>query len=787
MIKSYEYFEKIVRKLLIFSILVLISGFYLNDTFADHSQITIVPASGSGAPGCEETADGCYIPSTATIDVGGTVIFSNTDSAAHTFTSGIPVTNDGVFDTSLLMVGSTFEWTPTEAGEQPYYCRAHPWMTGIITVESTSPSVSSSITTSNQKISLREHSSDVFNYKISIPVSTGIIPAESGDMIIDPGVGLMGYIMLFNEDWSGYSDSQIISEFLEITSTECTGTCKPLTNPTEPKITQIDVDHKKVSFNYNFQDDFSGSMIVFKRTNELHIAGNQIWTIQLNADQELQTPESNSAYKRILDSFKPVNIRTVENTVSNYNNDQEIEEEINQNDDSKTKEDEVLTKTFRTIHNNISIEINGWEVFPIDESEDLLAIYGKILNNKETEEQKDLYYTIPIFWVNVGSDSHRESRSELKIFDDFQVINYQDNPIYEQKTGTEFLIPFKIPHESHLNSDIDLELARYKNISMSSFKIEDGVIGNVKELKYGGIYDTLEELMSKINRGEILKLLEPDEDKIVIKKIELMSQSNKDLLIINLEITPENELGFGIYNDERLYAIEELVPDDLILLGEYRFNTYSESADETGDWDTYSNTFTEDITFLGTEKKGNKDWDAECPVYFGKTIQAGITDNIKYCFEIPKNVNYFIYKENIFSKDALKSQSMFGTSNTPSNGGGCLIATATFDSELAPQVQKLREIRDSKLLSTESGSQFMEHFNTFYYSFSPIIADYERENPVFKELIRAGITPMLSTLSLMDYAESESEVLGIGISLIILNGIMYVGLPVFGIIIAKKR
>ena len=123
----------------------------------------------------------------------------------------------------------------------------------------------------------------------------------------------------------------------------------------------------------------------------------------------------------------------------------------------------------------------------------------------------------------------------------------------------------------------------------------------------------------------------------------------------------------------------------------------------------------------------------------------------------------------------------------PPSGGGCLIATATFDSELAPQVQKLREIRDSKLLQTESGSQFMEHFNSFYYSFSPIIADYERENPVFKEIVKAGITPMLSTLSLMDYADTESEVLTIGISLIILNGMMYVGLPVFGIMIAKKR
>jgi hypothetical protein len=121
------------------------------------------------------------------------------------------------------------------------------------------------------------------------------------------------------------------------------------------------------------------------------------------------------------------------------------------------------------------------------------------------------------------------------------------------------------------------------------------------------------------------------------------------------------------------------------------------------------------------------------------------------------------------------------TSESSSKGGGCLIATATFDSELAPQVQKLREIRDSKLLSTESGSQFMESFNTFYYSFSPIIADYERENPVFKELIRAGITPMLSTLSLMDYAESESEVLGIGIGVILLNLGLYLGIPVFAI------
>ncbi len=104
--------------------------------FADHSEVTIVPAAGSGAPGCEDTADGCYIPGTATVDVGGVVIMTNTDSAAHTYTSGTPDGGpDGVFDTSLLMVNNSFEWNPMTVGEQPYFCMVHPWMQGVIIVQ----------------------------------------------------------------------------------------------------------------------------------------------------------------------------------------------------------------------------------------------------------------------------------------------------------------------------------------------------------------------------------------------------------------------------------------------------------------------------------------------------------------------------------------------------------------------------------------------------------------------------------------------------------------------------
>ena len=112
-------------------------------------------------------------------------------------------------------------------------------------------------------------------------------------------------------------------------------------------------------------------------------------------------------------------------------------------------------------------------------------------------------------------------------------------------------------------------------------------------------------------------------------------------------------------------------------------------------------------------------------------------------------------------------------------GGGCLIATAAYGTELAPQVQFLREIRDNTVMSTASGTAFMTGFNQLYYSFSPTIADMERENPMFQEVVRAFITPMVSTLSIMTLAEdgSEVEVLGLGISVIALNLGMYIAAP----------
>ena len=124
-----------------------------------------------------------------------------------------------------------------------------------------------------------------------------------------------------------------------------------------------------------------------------------------------------------------------------------------------------------------------------------------------------------------------------------------------------------------------------------------------------------------------------------------------------------------------------------------------------------------------------------------------------------------------------------------SEGGGCLVATAAYGSELAPQVQHLRELRDNKLSQTNSGSDFMNAFNRIYYSFSPQVADLEREHPLFKEAVKIGLTPMLLSFSLLDYVDmsSDIEAIGYGTGIILLNLGMYFATPVLVIVRLGKR
>lgn len=137
------------------------------------------------------------------------------------------------------------------------------------------------------------------------------------------------------------------------------------------------------------------------------------------------------------------------------------------------------------------------------------------------------------------------------------------------------------------------------------------------------------------------------------------------------------------------------------------------------------------------------------------------------------------------TKSSVQSTSM--STPTAEQKKGCLIATAAFGTELAPQVQLLREIRDEVLYNTGSGTAFMAGFNDFYYTFSPTVSDWERQNPLFKEAVKTTITPMLSILSILNYVDvdSEQEMLGYGIGVVLLNIGMYFVVP--AIVIVKLR
>jgi len=168
---------------------------------------------------------------------------------------------------------------------------------------------------------------------------------------------------------------------------------------------------------------------------------------------------------------------------------------------------------------------------------------------------------------------------------------------------------------------------------------------------------------------------------------------------------------------------------------------------------------------------------------------SSISDNLKTVDEQEKLLRQAANSFEIVSSGTPIPETEVTSQTTPSEGGGCLIATAAYGSEMAPQVQFLRELRDNTILQTQSGTAFMTGFNQFYYSFSPAVADYERENPMFKEAVKLTLTPLLTSLAILNYVDidTEQEMLGYGIGVILLNIGMYFVAPTAVIIAIKNR
>ncbi len=174
------------------------------------------------------------------------------------------------------------------------------------------------------------------------------------------------------------------------------------------------------------------------------------------------------------------------------------------------------------------------------------------------------------------------------------------------------------------------------------------------------------------------------------------------------------------------------------------------------------------------------------PVEFTSSGEHQVVIEMEGILFQPIPLETTVFTINVGGDDSTQSPQI---SDNTSEGGGCLIATAAFGSEMSPQVQQLRELRDNVVMQTASGHTFMTGFNQIYYSFSPYVADFERENVVFKETVKVMLTPMLTSFSILTHVpiDTEQEMLGYGIGVILLNIGMYFVAPAVLISVLRKK
>ena len=305
------------------------------------------------------------------------------------------------------------------------------------------------------------------------------------------------------------------------------------------------------------------------------------------------------------------------------------------------------------------------------------------------------------------------------------------------------------------------------------------LIGNQlldKEIRdAGGFYDVLNKLTEN-EFTEFSLTLRPDNDDILRTITVTLSTSGLPEEMLTDTIDPLNLIGASVadfpqdkiyrskYFSEGFFPLNSIFNVIVITEPDYKVKNVNSGLIET----ISTSADLEDSGWFFTSNSNGK---IEGRYLFGTDSSVSKHDLI---FSITNNKSEYLGVQLERPVEVTESES------PESPGGGCLIATAAFGSEMAPQVQFLREIRDNTVLQTESGTNFMASFNHFYYSFSPAIADYERENPVFKETIKLALTPLLSSLTLLQFIDinSESEMLGYGIGIILLNIGMYLVAPV---------
>ena len=712
-----------------------LATFEVNTSAVSTNTIGAVEESGF-SQSCVDT--GCYTPLTAVVNYGDTVTMTNTDpTGVHTFTSGtvngFTPNPSQIFDSGVLMSGDTFQWQADVSGQVPYYCMLHTWMVGTIVVQ--------------------EENSSTTN---SIPIP---IPTSQPDIVTSAGTAAL------SETSVNITPGQ--SEQIKIYGT----------------INDVDKS-TRVSITYTYPDGTTDGGTIFTTDTG-------VYETYLNLDKN-----SPSGNYEILVTAKGKILGTLILQV----NDKKLESHPFEN--IETNPEIISQPITESITNVMPKSISE---SPLDEP---LGIASFVDASKDPQHYIDRYNNEPAYkeWFDENYSQYSSIYEAVGLDEPVAVVEYSPEPEYipeptvevtstpncgtgtYEKDGICVISP-KVTENNNSeiknNSKIKLIPGQWVEYDVS-IKLDGSkaMVAMVENMFRKSLVDTDFDPFNIIKlRIEVLKVTDTfveikrtvslvDDEVITVEKIDDFNQyaiftqpfityPASDIVFSHSDDNPFSLNSMNFKGEKKLTINKQKIP----VLHYYGYSSSSFGDDTSTSIDNL-NTQTSLAEYYYEKNTG---------ILIKSKNEIAMFGIVPFLGEIDLEITFLMtMTDNYIPKE--KS----------SKGGGCLIATATYGSEMSQQVQQLRELRDNQLMNTESGSAFMTTFNDIYYSFSPIIADYERENPYFKEAVKLAITPMISSLSLMENAESESEVLSIGISVIALNLGMYLGIPVIVIIGIKK-
>ena len=381
-----------------------------------------------------------------------------------------------------------------------------------------------------------------------------------------------------------------------------------------------------------------------------------------------------------------------------------------------------------------------------------LTIVDSVSHSQKDQNNEDVEFSTKSYFDSVSNFSYDSEAKSVTFEMPFDWNESKMSHVSVVHVETHFPKGFlEFLYPSYIGSVNDIKLFK------SSVTVDDYTYDDKRTVHFVLLLDHLRYL-----KNEMRELDQPLPDKIVFKlsasedaKFPLIAYTASEEFKLNLAWDPE-DIESGVPTNF-VFTIRDSYTDGPLRLSDYTF-----------------------VIIQNNEEIHRVSGNAEVGGDFEKfTFGADQTGPTTIKFENIRNTG----QETEFALVVVPGSKVSTSTNESSEnesseeGGGCLIATAAYGSEMSPQVQLLREIRDNQLMNTEAGKSFMSGFNEMYYSFSPTIADMERENPMFKEVVKLGLTPMLSSLAIMENADSESEVLGLGLSVIALNLGMYIAAP----------